>query len=95
VNKREAMARTLAKFTWSVEDPDFDVYFARAHGSWFEQVDALLAELREPDDKMKKAAWAKWKEQERKRFAATGGSGDLMHANWETAYWHAMLDAID
>ncbi len=83
MTKREKLARALAKFSWSVEDEDFEIFFARTREGWFEQVDALLAELREPDEGM---------------LEAIGGSPFAFPREvWRqeaVAVWQAILDAV-
>lgn len=65
---KERLARALAKFSWSVETPDFEVYFAGTRAAWIEQAEDILSELgaagyavvpRVPTDAMLKAGLAK------------------------------------
>lgn len=54
---RERIARAIAKFHWSVETPEFEVYFQQTKDVWFDHADAVIAEIREPTEAMVNVAW--------------------------------------
>lgn len=76
MTKREALARAIAAA--QLLDPD------KTWKGWLPHVDAILAELREPDDAMECAGYDC-------EFCHTGG--EMVSVN-PVLIWRAMIDAI-